>query len=374
MDVALDGRSDVFSLGIVLWECLTGARLFPGRSDLELLTQTLQRPIRPPSALNAEVSGALDAVVVRALERERDRRYPSALALAEALGELPEAGRSADLATQMRQLYPEGARDRALGLASSVALVRAETSEVRRFLGEQAPVVAQTVAQTIPEKTKVGRIAERAGEATTATADVPEPPAASAAVDSTASREPIVERETAEEVPTAPTRLIRRRRWGLAVGGSTLGVVASAGVALLVLRDGAATVPLVARPQSVLPAGAEPSVDPPPVSPPALAPAVRAGPPPPAAEPSSRPGNRQSHASAAGLLLAAKVMPWAEVFIDGRSHGYSPNRWRLPAGRHEVRLSNIAAGLQRRFTVDVPPGGTVVLSGPLKSLQPQSEE
>jgi eukaryotic-like serine/threonine-protein kinase len=73
-----DARSDVFSLGVVLHELLTGRQLFAGETDLETLKQVTQMPIPPPSALNAGVKPALDRVILRALERDPDKRYRSA--------------------------------------------------------------------------------------------------------------------------------------------------------------------------------------------------------------------------------------------------------------------------------------------------------
>jgi serine/threonine protein kinase len=81
----LDGRSDVFGLGVVLWEALTGRRLFLGRTDFETMQNVLSRPIPPPSMLRPEVPAALDAVVAHALERDRERRCPSARHLADEL-------------------------------------------------------------------------------------------------------------------------------------------------------------------------------------------------------------------------------------------------------------------------------------------------
>ena len=82
---ALDARSDVFGLGVVLWEALTGRRLFVGRTDFETMQNVLKRPIPAPSLLRPEIPIELDRIVVRALERDRNRRYQSARALADDL-------------------------------------------------------------------------------------------------------------------------------------------------------------------------------------------------------------------------------------------------------------------------------------------------
>jgi serine/threonine protein kinase len=81
----IDGRSDVFSLGVVLWEMLTGQRLFTAENEFQTMRNVLMRPVPPPSSLRAGVPAGLDAIVARALERERGRRYQTAQALAEDL-------------------------------------------------------------------------------------------------------------------------------------------------------------------------------------------------------------------------------------------------------------------------------------------------
>jgi len=77
----LDGRSDVFSLGIVLWELLTGRKLFAGENDLATLRmiQNCHTAVRPPSEFNSLVPKELDYIVMRALAKSRDQRYASAL-------------------------------------------------------------------------------------------------------------------------------------------------------------------------------------------------------------------------------------------------------------------------------------------------------
>ncbi|MEJ7730571.1 MAG: serine/threonine-protein kinase [Polyangiaceae bacterium] len=84
-DEVLDARVDLFAVGIVLWECLTGSPLFGAESDVATFMRVLHHPIPPPSSLRPEVGFALDEVCLRALERDRLRRYASAAELADAL-------------------------------------------------------------------------------------------------------------------------------------------------------------------------------------------------------------------------------------------------------------------------------------------------
>ncbi len=81
----VDRRSDVFSLGVVLHELLTGDRLFSGPSDLAVMERVRAADVRPPSATNPAVSPALDAVVLRALAREPEARWAWASELRDAL-------------------------------------------------------------------------------------------------------------------------------------------------------------------------------------------------------------------------------------------------------------------------------------------------
>src|SRR6185295_1682739 len=78
----LDGRSDVFSLGIVLWELLAGKRLFnpAGSNDFQVI-QTIancDKHIKPPSNFNPEIPADLDVIVMKALKASKEERYGSA--------------------------------------------------------------------------------------------------------------------------------------------------------------------------------------------------------------------------------------------------------------------------------------------------------
>jgi eukaryotic-like serine/threonine-protein kinase len=80
----VDRRADLFACGIVLWEALAVKRLFKGDGEAETLNRVLYDPIAPPSSVR-EVPSALEAVCMKALERDPDKRFASAQELADAL-------------------------------------------------------------------------------------------------------------------------------------------------------------------------------------------------------------------------------------------------------------------------------------------------
>jgi len=73
----VDPRSDLYSLGIVLYEMLTGKVPFTGDTPVEIAMKHLSQVPSPPSELRAEVPHDLDAIVMRALAKEPDQRYSS---------------------------------------------------------------------------------------------------------------------------------------------------------------------------------------------------------------------------------------------------------------------------------------------------------
>ena len=90
----LDPRCDVYAAGVILHEMLTGAQPFTGPSPLAVLTAHLTSDLVPPSqrpGAAGRVTPALEAVILQALARDRDARYPSAAAFAEALRAAAEA-------------------------------------------------------------------------------------------------------------------------------------------------------------------------------------------------------------------------------------------------------------------------------------------
>ena len=84
----VDGRSDLFALGALLYECMTGQSAFSGGSVLEIGAQIIHVTPPPPSKINPNVTPALDRVTLKALEKKVDARYQTA---AEFLKDLKEA-------------------------------------------------------------------------------------------------------------------------------------------------------------------------------------------------------------------------------------------------------------------------------------------
>ena len=74
----VDRRADLWSMGVVLWEMLTSRRLFKSVNELATLNETLRGDIHPPSKYNPAIPPELDAVVLRALQRDVDQRYATA--------------------------------------------------------------------------------------------------------------------------------------------------------------------------------------------------------------------------------------------------------------------------------------------------------
>ncbi len=81
----LDRRGDIFSVGVVAWELLTGRRLFYGLSDQDVIALVRQGRPPPPSTFNASCPRKLDEAILRALARYRDDRWSTAFELRSAL-------------------------------------------------------------------------------------------------------------------------------------------------------------------------------------------------------------------------------------------------------------------------------------------------
>ena len=107
----IDGRSDLFSLGIVLWETLTGRRLFKAKTKEETLARVKRAEVSSPRPYRQEVSEDLERVLLKALARDPQDRYADAAEMLDAIGMLMvrEGHRvtNHDLAAYLRLMGPE---------------------------------------------------------------------------------------------------------------------------------------------------------------------------------------------------------------------------------------------------------------------------
>ncbi|MCA9571382.1 MAG: serine/threonine protein kinase, partial [Myxococcales bacterium] len=112
----LDQRSDLFSVGVVLYEMLTGVHPFRAESEIDTVERVRTGKYTAVSTRNPEVPFALQTIVDRALQVDRDRRYPSATAFKEALDRFfHDAGfifTHATLASYVKGLFPESQKKR----------------------------------------------------------------------------------------------------------------------------------------------------------------------------------------------------------------------------------------------------------------------
>ena len=339
--IELDRRADIWSLGVVLWELLCARSLFRGETKADTITAVLARPVPPPSHIRPDVGEELDRIVVRALSRDRDERYPTAREMGRALNRYiahtGEPVTPADVADWMDEHF-------------------AEEKSRREELVEQS---RHTPAGAVP------RVSARLG--------------------GELASDPL------EQVPTVRgsdllgperSRAARRRISRLSIAlaaGAIVGVVAAIVTgerepprdesprAIAASRDLPDLVRTVAAPPD-RPAAEE---IPPPIEidEPIVAPAAAdVGLP---AEVAEEPVEREESGSAdprraraprrtrlrPGTLSIATPGGWAEVFVGARRVGRAPGEVHLPAGAHLVRLKPCGRGAERRRRVHVPPGG-----------------
>jgi serine/threonine-protein kinase len=146
----VDARTDLWSLGVTLYRLLTGRLPFVAESTPELIALVLQAPPTPPRQLRPSLPEALEAVVLRCLEKSPARRYGNAAELAAALAPFAAANRGdsmAGAAPAPRRATPasrEGIRARARPYAGWIAAITAVIATMT------AGVVAVWAARGVP--------------------------------------------------------------------------------------------------------------------------------------------------------------------------------------------------------------------------------
>jgi serine/threonine-protein kinase len=136
----VDGRADLFSVGVVLWEAAVGRRLWKGMKDVAILHNLIAGTIPSPRSLNDQVSERLDAVIMKALAADRENRYASAAEFQKEIDalidEMPERFHRRELGTVISDAFVDerarisGAIEQQLKLARVVPTGEIQTVDL----------------------------------------------------------------------------------------------------------------------------------------------------------------------------------------------------------------------------------------------------
>ncbi len=337
MGRTVDGRSDIFSLGAVLYEMLTGLPPFAADDLNGILKQVLSEPTPPPSTHNPTIPAAFDHIVGKALAKDPADRYQDAAAMAADLRNYATLEFDSPGLSPLPPLEHPTVDLRAPPLPASMP---ADTAE------RQAATDATTGATRQRARMRLG-LGIAAGVALVAIAfaigyrslpDVPAPASAPGSPSAPAGGAGVTSIESPARSPEGGTRAMP--------------------------DAGTASAP-AAKPVEPAPAVAASATPAPGLPGPAAAPAPAGAPHDATAAPGSAavaegaPAKPVAPAKPPGRILLG-VTPWGEVLVDGRKRGLAPplSELRVPPGKHTVEIRNSTFPPYTE-TVDVPSGGDV---------------
>jgi serine/threonine protein kinase len=152
----IDRRSDIFSCGIVLYELLTGERLFVGESDFSTLEKVRNVEILPPSTYNRKIPDELERIVLKALAKDVEDRYQNAIDLHDELQAFVytagEFYSRKDLASWMKRVFAREIEDESAKLESYRQLRPPEahqSPQQRRAVKPTAPLKSTMAMPTV---------------------------------------------------------------------------------------------------------------------------------------------------------------------------------------------------------------------------------
>ena len=150
---AVDQRADIFAMGIILWEVLASKRLFKSESEAITLQKVTQEPIPRLASAVPDIHPAIEQVVDKALERDRDRRYFTAADMAEALERAARAAANVS-ATDLGVASPREVAAYVQGaLGEDIA---AQRESVRAWLAHSEPSLPRASGLKAGDSGKMG--------------------------------------------------------------------------------------------------------------------------------------------------------------------------------------------------------------------------
>jgi hypothetical protein len=310
---SLDGRSDLFAVGVMLWEMLVGRRLFVGEDTRATLAAVLFAQVPRPRSLRGDVPKDLERVVMKLLERDLPARYATAEhAIADLLAcsDAPRDGR--------------------------VALVNA-------------------LAERFPDQARVRQSRARASGA-------PQRPSAPPAGYPTAPAGPAAAMQSIGAARNAETRVHGSRGrlfaiLALALVGSTIAAFAIAKV-VTNKKPAQTTASAPVTQQDAAPQPVEDVRDAAPIEPDANVPVAPEDAPPedaatkPDAPKKDATGGNASHPATYGTL-AVTGFPALTVYVDKKHYGDTPQTIKLTTGRHTLRLVNTDHKYDKKQSVTI---------------------
>ncbi len=148
----VDRRADIWALGVILWETLVGERLFPADSDAATVLAVVDKTIPPPSSLIHGLSPELDAVCLRALERDPGQRWDTAREMAGALERAASrAGLLADsheVSDRVRQVFAVRIDRRKKAIRRNIAALGKVITPASGWDAYQLPSLDEASSQT----------------------------------------------------------------------------------------------------------------------------------------------------------------------------------------------------------------------------------
>lgn len=139
----LDGRTDVFALGIVLYELVTRTKLFKGQSDLDLMEKIRDGTIAPPRSIDQTIPPQLNVIIMKALEKDRDKRYATSLDFGRDLSEFMRQNQmdssSTKISEYMHSLYKTEIEDQEIQIKEEESALK--NLDLSKLADDQKPAV-----------------------------------------------------------------------------------------------------------------------------------------------------------------------------------------------------------------------------------------